>query len=86
MVDGGIDVVDHACSTCSFISVPLYNTLCPDAIKYIVNHAALQVIFRVPQILNTLLSFLLDVPTVCLIVVFGGIYAQIIKLPSTTGA
>ncbi|XP_041011102.1 long chain acyl-CoA synthetase 6, peroxisomal-like [Juglans microcarpa x Juglans regia] len=78
-------IVDHACSAYSFISVPLYDTLGPDAVKYIVNHAALQVIFCVPQILNTLLSFLLDIPTVRLIVVVGGIDDQIPKLPSSTG-
>lgn len=38
LVFGGIDVVDHACSAFTFISVPLYDTLGPDAIKHFVYH------------------------------------------------
>ncbi|KAK4587220.1 hypothetical protein RGQ29_024084 [Quercus rubra] len=78
-------IVDHACSAYSSISVPLYDTLGPDAVKFIVNHASVQVIFCVPQTLNSLLSFLSDIPTVRLIVVVGGIDEQIPSLPSTTG-
>lgn len=78
-------IVDHACSAYSYISVPLYDTLGPDAVKYIVNHAVVQAIFCVPQTLNTLLSFLSDIPTVRLIVVVGGMDDQIPSLPSSTG-
>ncbi|TQD97581.1 hypothetical protein C1H46_016841 [Malus baccata] len=78
-------IVDHACSAYSYISVPLYDTLGPDAVKYIVNHAVVQVIFCVPQTLNSLLSFLADIPTVRLIVVVGGVDDQIPSLPSSTG-
>lgn len=46
-------IVDHACSAYSYISVPLYDTLGPDAVKYIVNHAVVRAIFCVPQTLNT---------------------------------
>uniref|UniRef100_A0A9I9CPF4 AMP-dependent synthetase/ligase domain-containing protein n=1 Tax=Cucumis melo TaxID=3656 RepID=A0A9I9CPF4_CUCME len=67
-------VVDHACSAYSYISVPLYDTLGPDAVKYIVNHALVQ-----------LLSFLSEIPTVRLIVVVGGQDDQIPSLPSSTG-
>ncbi|KAF8401681.1 hypothetical protein HHK36_012627 [Tetracentron sinense] len=45
-------IVDHACSAYSYVSVPLYDTLGPDAVKYIVNHAGVQAIFCVPQTLN----------------------------------
>ncbi|XP_047180768.1 long chain acyl-CoA synthetase 6, peroxisomal-like [Vigna umbellata] len=45
-------ILDHACSAYSFISVPLYDTLGPDAVKYIVSHAVVQVIFCVPETLN----------------------------------
>ncbi|KAB1204085.1 Long chain acyl-CoA synthetase 6, peroxisomal [Morella rubra] len=38
-------IMDHTCSAYSFISVPLYDTLGPDAVQYVVNHAALQAIF-----------------------------------------
>ncbi|KAI8026873.1 Long chain acyl-CoA synthetase 6, peroxisomal [Camellia lanceoleosa] len=50
-------IVDHACSAYSYISVPLYDTLGPDAVKYIVNHADIQAIFCVPETLTSLLSF-----------------------------
>ncbi|KAI3469550.1 hypothetical protein Pfo_026213 [Paulownia fortunei] len=78
-------VVDHACSAYSFITVPLYDTLGPEAVKYIVNHAAVQAIFCVPQTLNILLSFLSEIPSVHLIVVVGGVEGQMPSLPSTTG-
>ncbi|OIV95005.1 hypothetical protein TanjilG_22202 [Lupinus angustifolius] len=78
-------LVDHACSAYSYISVPLYDTLGPDAVKYIVNHAAVQVIFSVSETLNSLLSILSEIPTVRLIVVVGGIEDQIPSLPSSTG-
>jgi long-chain acyl-CoA synthetase len=78
-------IVDHACSAYSFISVPLYDTLGPDAVKYIVNHALVQVIFCVSQTLNSLLSYLSEIPTVRLIVVVGGIDDQIPSRPSSDG-
>ncbi|KAK4378964.1 hypothetical protein RND71_000826 [Anisodus tanguticus] len=78
-------IVDHACSAYSYTSVPLYDTLGPDAVKYIVNHADVQAIFCVPTTLNTLLTFLSEIPSVCLIVVVGGIDEHLPSLPSTTG-
>ncbi|KAL2229887.1 long chain acyl-CoA synthetase 6, peroxisomal isoform X1 [Sesamum indicum] len=78
-------VVDHACSAYSFISVPLYDTLGPDAVKYIVNHAAVQAIFCAPETLKILLRFLSEIPSVHLIVVVGGVEEQLPSLPSTTG-
>ncbi|KAK3027237.1 hypothetical protein RJ639_041655, partial [Escallonia herrerae] len=78
-------IVDHACSAYSYISVPLYDTLGPDAVKYIVNHATIQAIFCVSQTLNILLSFLLEIPSVRLIVVVGGVDDQMPSLPLTTG-
>ncbi|GLT28904.1 hypothetical protein SLA2020_038060 [Shorea laevis] len=78
-------VVDHACSAYSYISVPLYDTLGPDAVKFVVNHASIQAIFCVPQTLNTLLSFLSEIPCVRLIVVVGGVDEYLPSLPSTSG-
>ncbi|XP_047250631.1 long chain acyl-CoA synthetase 6, peroxisomal isoform X2 [Capsicum annuum] len=78
-------IVDHACSAYSYTSVPLYDTLGPDAVKYIVNHADVQAIFCVPTTLNTLLTFLSEIPSVRLIVVVGGIDEHLPSLPSTTG-
>ncbi|KAL5070157.1 hypothetical protein RYX36_021044 [Vicia faba] len=78
-------IVDHACSAYSYISVPLYDTLGPDAVKFIVDHALVQVIFCVSQTLNSLLSYLSEIPSVRLIVVVGGIDDQIPSLPSSDG-
>uniref|UniRef100_A0A2C9WB40 Long-chain-fatty-acid--CoA ligase n=1 Tax=Manihot esculenta TaxID=3983 RepID=A0A2C9WB40_MANES len=78
-------IVDHACSAYSYISVPLYDTLGPDAVKYITNHADVRAIFCVPQTLNPLLSFLSEISTVRLIVVVGGMDDQMPSLPSSTG-
>ncbi|XWS39328.1 hypothetical protein CRYUN_Cryun18bG0042600 [Craigia yunnanensis] len=46
-------IVDHACSSYSLVSVPLYDTLGPDAVKFIVNHADVKAIFCMPQTLNS---------------------------------
>ncbi|KAK9146686.1 hypothetical protein Sjap_006589 [Stephania japonica] len=78
-------VVDHACSAYSYVSVPLYDTLGPDAVKFIVNHATVQTICCVPQTLNSLLSFLSDIPSVRLIVVVGGMDEHMPSLPSSSG-
>ncbi|ERN12662.1 long chain acyl-CoA synthetase 6, peroxisomal isoform X1 [Amborella trichopoda] len=78
-------IVDHACSAYSFVSVPLYDTLGPDAVNYIVNHAGVEAIFCLPQTLNILMSFLSEIPSVRLIVVVGGVDENIPSLPSTTG-
>ncbi|CAK9142527.1 unnamed protein product [Ilex paraguariensis] len=78
-------IVDHACSAYSYLSVPLYDTLGPDAVKYIVNHAVVEAIFCMPQTLNVLLSFLSEIPCVRLIVVVGGIEDRMPSLPPTSG-
>nr|BAK01280.1 predicted protein [Hordeum vulgare subsp. vulgare] len=75
--------IDHACAAYSYISVPLYDTLGPDAVQFIVNHATVEAIFCVPQTLSTLLSFLTQMPCVRLIVVVGGDNAN---TPSATVA
>ncbi|KAM7277629.1 hypothetical protein ACFE04_004763 [Oxalis oulophora] len=77
-------IVDHACSAYSFISVPLYDTLGPDSVKFIVNHANVQAVFCVTQTLSALLSCLSELPTVQLIVVVGGVDDQIAPLPSSS--
>ncbi|PPD95206.1 hypothetical protein GOBAR_DD07763 [Gossypium barbadense] len=78
-------IADHACSAYSLISVPLYDTLGPDAVKYIINHAELKAVFCVPQTLNPLLSILSEIPSVRLIVVVGGMENEVPSLPSSTG-
>lgn len=78
-------IVDHACSAYSYVPVPLYDTLGPDASKYIVNHADIQAIFCVPVTLNTLLSSLSEMPNVRLIVVVDGVDEDMPSLPTTCG-
>lgn len=78
-------IVDHACSAYSYISVPLYDTLGPDAVKFIANHAGIEAIFCVPDTMNTLLSFLSEIPSVRVIVVVGGRDEHLPSLPSATG-
>ncbi|XWS54003.1 hypothetical protein CRYUN_Cryun10bG0050500 [Craigia yunnanensis] len=78
-------IVDHACSSYSLVSVPLYDTLGPDAVKYIVNHANVKAIFCVPQTLNSLLSSFSEIPSVRLVVVVGGMDNEVPSLPSSTG-
>ncbi|PRQ42191.1 putative long-chain-fatty-acid--CoA ligase [Rosa chinensis] len=78
-------IVDHACSAYSFISVPLYDTLGPDAVKYVVNHANVQAIFCSVENLKTLLSFISEIPSVALIVVVGWADEHLRSLPSITG-
>ncbi|XP_076947193.1 long chain acyl-CoA synthetase 7, peroxisomal-like [Bidens hawaiensis] len=78
-------VVDHACSAYSYVSVPLYDTLGPDAVKYIINHADVQAVFCVPNTLNVLLSFLSEISSVRIIVVVGGTDEHLPSLPATSG-
>ncbi|KAF0911615.1 hypothetical protein E2562_011232 [Oryza meyeriana var. granulata] len=76
-------IVDHACAAYSYVSVPLYDTLGPDAVQFIVNHATVEAIFCVPQTLSTLLSFITQMPCVRLIVVIGGDNANMPSTPTT---
>ncbi|XVF63163.1 hypothetical protein PTKIN_Ptkin09bG0066500 [Pterospermum kingtungense] len=78
-------IVDHACSAYSLVSVPLYDTLGPDAVKYIVRHADVKAIFCIPETLKSLLSFLSEIPSVCLVVVVGGLDNEVPSLPSSSG-
>jgi long-chain acyl-CoA synthetase len=78
-------IADHACAAYSYISVPLYDTLGPDAVKFVVNHADVQAIFCVPETLNTLLTFVAEIPSVRLIVVVGGVDQNLPILPPTCG-
>ena len=49
-------------------SVPLYDTLGPDAVTYICNHAELSVVACSIDVLDTLLKALPDCPTVKFVV------------------
>eukprot|EP00252_Welwitschia_mirabilis_P025382 TRINITY_DN7895_c0_g1_i2.p1 TRINITY_DN7895_c0_g1~~TRINITY_DN7895_c0_g1_i2.p1 ORF type:complete len:693 (-),score=113.76 TRINITY_DN7895_c0_g1_i2:222-2300(-) len=64
-------ITEHACSSYSFISVPLYDTLGPDAVKYIINHAEISVVFCVRGTFNIMQGFLSELPSLRLLVVVG---------------
>uniref|UniRef100_A0A0D6QY03 Long-chain-fatty-acid--CoA ligase n=1 Tax=Araucaria cunninghamii TaxID=56994 RepID=A0A0D6QY03_ARACU len=78
-------VIEHACSSYSYISVPLYDTLGSEAVKYIVNHADIQVVFCVPENMSNLLNFISDFSSLRLIVVIGGTEQLMASLPSKAG-
>ncbi|TVU50842.1 hypothetical protein EJB05_02233, partial [Eragrostis curvula] len=78
-------IVDHACAAYSYVSVPLYDTLGPDAVQFAVNHATVEVIFCVPQTLSSLLSFISQMSCVRLIVLVGGDAANMTPAPASTG-
>ncbi|KAH0890958.1 hypothetical protein HID58_053387 [Brassica napus] len=78
-------IVDQACASYSYVSVPLYDTLGPDAVKFIVNHANVQAIFCVAETLNSLLSGLSEMPSVRLVVVVGGLNESLPSLPPSAG-
>ncbi len=54
------------------ISVPLYDTLGPDAVVYIANHASLCAVACSHAVLATMVACLKDTPTVKLVVCYGG--------------
>eukprot|EP00250_Pteridium_aquilinum_P015835 c22787_g1_i1 orf=379-2475(+) len=78
-------IADHACSSYSYISVPLYDTLGPDAVKYIIGHAEMTCVFCTPDKLETLLSCITETCSVQLVVVVGGNDLLVPLLPSKPG-
>ena len=61
-------LVDGACYAYSLVSVPLYDTLGPDAVRFICSHAELAAVACSADCLATLLPCLADTPTVQLVV------------------
>lgn len=61
-------LVDAAIAAYSMISVPLYDTLGPDAVTYVCCHAELTVVACSIDVLDTLLKCLPDCPTVKIVV------------------
>ncbi|KAK9816781.1 hypothetical protein WJX72_005028 [[Myrmecia] bisecta] len=73
-------LVDAACSAYSLISVPLYDTLGPDAVRYICSHAELAAVACSAEVLPIMLQCLPDCPTVKLVIVYGSQGSK--RLPS----
>ncbi len=77
-------LVDGACYAYSMVTVPLYDTLGPDAVQYICSHAELAAVAVSAPLLPTLLPCLASVPTVKLVVrarpgsvAFAGCYSVV---------
>lgn len=65
-------VAELACSTQSMVSVPLYDTLGPDAVKYILNHAEVRVVVVSPNQLAAVAKVAREVPTLQHVVLMDG--------------
>lgn len=61
-------LVDGACYAYSLVTVPLYDTLGPDAVRFICSHAELTVVACSAECLETLLPCLADTHTIQLVV------------------
>ena len=77
-------VTEGALTRQSVVSVPLYDTLGPQAVEYICNHAELVAVACSVVVLPTLLASLPSCPTVKLVVVFGAIPPSTRRLPGVT--
>jgi long-chain acyl-CoA synthetase len=64
-------VLESAMTRVSLVSVPLYDTLGPDAVRFICNHAELAAVCVSAACLPTMLGCLNDCPSVKLLVVYG---------------
>lgn len=62
-------------------SVPLYDTLGPEAVTYICGHAELTVVACSIEVLDTLLKALPECPTVKIVVCIS----HLVHLPTPTG-
>eukprot|EP00884_Botryococcus_braunii_P022126 jgi/Botrbrau1/8598/Bobra.0380s0019.2 len=71
-------LIDAACHAYSMFSVPLYDTLGPDAVEYICGHAETVAVGCSLAVLPTLLSALVNVPAVKLVVVYGLLPGQLV--------
>lgn len=64
-------LTEQACYSFGFVSVPLYDTLGPDAVEYIMNHAEVAGVVCTRDKLDLLAGCLKDCPTVRFVVVIG---------------
>jgi long-chain acyl-CoA synthetase len=64
-------LVDAAVHAYGMIAVPLYDTLGPDAVKYITNHAELSAIACSLDVLGRVMEVMADCPCLKVVVVYG---------------
>lgn len=74
-------LLDAAAHAYSMTTVPLYDTLGPDAVEYICNHAELTVVGCSAAVLPTLAACLPRCPSVRLLVAWGAPAARLPELP-----
>eukprot|EP00878_Enallax_costatus_P000737 GHUV01000851.1.p1 GENE.GHUV01000851.1~~GHUV01000851.1.p1 ORF type:complete len:760 (+),score=146.74 GHUV01000851.1:92-2281(+) len=79
-------LLDAAAHAYSMVSVPLYDTLGPDAVEYICNHAELAAVGCSAAVLPTLLSCLPRCPSVKLLVVWGVGTSHLPEVPEGVSA
>ena len=72
-------LVDAACHAYSMISVPLYDTLGPDAVRFICSHAQLSAMACCPTALSNVLEVLPQSPSIKLVVRTSPIYAPVLR-------
>jgi long-chain acyl-CoA synthetase len=78
-------LLESAMTRVSLVSVPLYDTLGPDAVRFICNHAELSAVCVSAACLPVLLDCLKHCPSVKLVVVYshgGGAPAAVQRIPS----
>ncbi|KAE9354244.1 Long chain acyl-CoA synthetase 7, peroxisomal [Phytophthora fragariae] len=69
----------HACDRMSYVLVPLYDTLGPDAVPFIVNHTELRVLFCGKKQFDVVMDCVKDCPTLKIIVQFEPVTEQQIQ-------
>lgn len=72
-------LVAHACDRMSYVLVPLYDTLGPDAVPFIVNHTELRVLFCGKKQFDVVMDCVKDCPTLKTIVQFEPVTEQQIQ-------
>jgi hypothetical protein len=74
-------LLDAAAHAYGMTTVPLYDTLGPDSVEYICNHAELSVVGCSTAVLPTLASCLARCPSIKLLVVWGASASRLPELP-----
>ncbi|OWZ24430.1 Long-chain-fatty-acid-CoA ligase [Phytophthora megakarya] len=69
-------LVGHACDRMSYVLVPLYDTLGPDAVPFIVNHTDLRVLFCGRKQFDVIMDCIDKCPTLKIVVQFEPVTAQ----------
>ncbi|KAF4318083.1 hypothetical protein G195_008679 [Phytophthora kernoviae 00238/432] len=69
-------LVGHACDRMSYMLVPLYDTLGPDAVPFILNHTELRILFCGKKQFDVVMDCIANCPTLKIVVQFEPITEQ----------